>query len=282
MILIINFVLWKERMKIFHLNCGMLNPPGGKLVNQSPAKAVCHCLLIDNDCELILIDSGVGLEDIANPKRLGIMHYFLGLSQNFNDTAALQVTKLGYKREDVKHIILTHMDLDHTGGLPDFPNAYVHVYQPEFSSAMNPKSIKEKIRYRKSHFSHSPKWVVHNTISKGAWFGLDCIKSSNNLPYCIFLIPLVGHTKGHCCVAIKNYENWIIHAGDTYYNDRQIDPKPGCTPGFILFQYFAHSNHRKAFKHYQILRDVVNQNRDKINVFCSHDPAEFDQYSLLK
>ncbi len=35
--------------------------------------------------------------------------------------------RLGYSINDVRHIILTHLDLDHAGGLHDFPNAAVHV-----------------------------------------------------------------------------------------------------------------------------------------------------------
>ncbi|MFD0510570.1 MBL fold metallo-hydrolase [Streptomyces aureus] len=33
------------------------------------------------------------------------------------------MTGLGYAVDDVRHIVLTHLDLDHAGGLPDFPRA---------------------------------------------------------------------------------------------------------------------------------------------------------------
>ena len=33
----------------------------------------------------------------------------------------------GFRREDVRHILVTHLDFDHAGGLPDFPDAVVHV-----------------------------------------------------------------------------------------------------------------------------------------------------------
>ncbi|MCP4160329.1 MAG: MBL fold metallo-hydrolase [Deltaproteobacteria bacterium] len=268
-------------MKIFHLNCGMLKPFGGKLINRSPARVVCHCILIDTGKELVLIDSGVGTDDIKNPKRLGPMHYILNLRKDLNDTAVCQISKLGYKPEDVKHIVLTHMDLDHTGGLADFPNAFVHVYKPEIQAANKPASIREKERYRTCHFLHMPKWVIHDTCSEEQWFGLKCIKNSKSLPSEIVVVPLTGHTRGHCAIAIKSSERWLLHAGDAYYYDKQIDKKPFCTPGFKLFQYISHMDQKEAFKKLTILRDVINKNKE-ITALCSHDPTEFESLALTE
>src|SRR4051794_30627432 len=99
--------------KIHHLNCGTLCPPGGRLVNRSPAKLVCHCLLIETDQGLLLVDTGFGLKEVTYPGR------FIrpGLSQlirpklDESETAIRQVEKLGFSRKDVRHIIVTHLDV---------------------------------------------------------------------------------------------------------------------------------------------------------------------------
>ena len=44
-------------MKVSHLDCGTMSPPGGKLLNQRPAKIVCHWLLIETAEDLILVDA---------------------------------------------------------------------------------------------------------------------------------------------------------------------------------------------------------------------------------
>jgi hypothetical protein len=61
--------------RIHHLSCGTLSTYGGRLVSGrgepwTRARFVCHCLLIEADA--VLVDSGLGLEDVRDPgRRLG-------------------------------------------------------------------------------------------------------------------------------------------------------------------------------------------------------------------
>ncbi len=265
-------------MKIFHLNCGLMKPIGGKLFNQKPAMIVCHCLLIDNSGELTLVDTGVGIEDIKDYSRLGIMHLILNLNKSQKNSAAFQIKALGYKLENVKHIVLTHLDLDHAGGIADFPLANIHVYSKEFYAISKRKGLRNRERYRKCHFEHSPKWIVHSEIPSQLWNGFEQIKNSK-LPKNISLILLPGHTKGHCGVLIKNKNKYLLHAGDSYFYSKQIDKKPKCTIGFRIFQYIAHRNIIKAKMYIKKLKELKNQSTN-ISIFCSHDPDEFESHIL--
>jgi hypothetical protein len=63
-------------MRIHHLNTGTMCPIGRRLVNGTGslferARMVCHCLLIETHDGLALVDTGLGLDDIAQPQRLG-------------------------------------------------------------------------------------------------------------------------------------------------------------------------------------------------------------------
>ena len=51
-------------MAIRHLNCASMNPLG------SP-RMVAHCLLVERPEGLLLVDTGFGAADCADPKRLG-------------------------------------------------------------------------------------------------------------------------------------------------------------------------------------------------------------------
>ena len=59
-------------MQIHHLNTGTMCPMGRRLVNGTGslfqrARLVCHCLLVETDDGLALVDTGIGLGDIATP-----------------------------------------------------------------------------------------------------------------------------------------------------------------------------------------------------------------------
>ena len=53
----------------------------------------------------------------------------------------------------MRHIVATHLDPDHSGGLPDFPEAEVHVLAPELDAALHP-SLDDRPRYRGAHWKH--------------------------------------------------------------------------------------------------------------------------------
>src|SRR6478609_10129660 len=96
---------------------------GGRLL---PAAMVAHCLLVERPDGLLLVDTGFGSADVAAPRRLGqpfraVVRPRLVLAE----TALAQVQALGYESTDVTDIALTHLDLDHVGGISDFPGARV-------------------------------------------------------------------------------------------------------------------------------------------------------------
>src|ERR1043165_1422064 len=113
-------------MKVHHLNCATLCPRAAGLIGAEgallgEARLVCHCLLVEVSGGLLLVDTGLGLADIGEPdERLG--RPFLSLARprlDPSETAASRVISLGYTLWDVTDIVLTHLDLDHAGGLPD-------------------------------------------------------------------------------------------------------------------------------------------------------------------
>jgi glyoxylase-like metal-dependent hydrolase (beta-lactamase superfamily II) len=251
-----------------------------KLVNGSgnlfsPAKMICHCLLIEANNGLILVDTGFGTPDIAQPDNLRfIFRNTIRPKLNLAETAAEQVKKLGYSINDVRHIILTHLDLDHAGGLPDFPNAEVYVSGSEYNSAMAMRSFRDKFRYRLSHWSHSPKWKTH-TVEGDKWFGFEAVRAIDNGDTEILLIPLRGHTDGHCGVAIKLSEKWILHCGDAYFFHGEMSfDKPHCTLGLRLFQRLLDSDHKTRVNNQNRLRDLKQNHGNSIQMFCSHDDSE--------
>jgi glyoxylase-like metal-dependent hydrolase (beta-lactamase superfamily II) len=102
----------------------------------------CHCLLVETNVGLVLIDTGFGLNDVRDPQ--GRLSRFLLtlVSPDFREelTAVRQIERLGLDPKDVQHIVLTHLDFDHAEGLDDFPAATVHLLASERAAALAQKT----------------------------------------------------------------------------------------------------------------------------------------------
>src|SRR5690349_15172933 len=120
-------------MRIHHLNCISSCPIGGRLMDGmsdtilTRAHLTCHCLLIETKNSLLLIDTGYGLKDVYDPHSRLSEFFLKQLKPDFREemTAFRQIQSLDFDPGDVRHIVLSHLDFDHAGGLDDFPWAKV-------------------------------------------------------------------------------------------------------------------------------------------------------------
>lgn len=267
-------------MRVHHLNCGSWSPRGGRLVNgggKVPARMVCHCLLLEAGGELVLVDSGFGLGDTENPDRLSRPLRALGRpALDPEETAVRQVQGLGFAPDDVRHVVLTHLDLDHAGGIPDFPKATVHVLAAEHEAALAPSTRLERMRYQPAHWSHAPRWALYAPQGE-PWFGFESVRELRELTDDILLVPLAGHTRGHAAVAVRTEAGWVLHAGDLYFHHAQMDPvKPSCTLGLSMFQRIAQIDGPLLRRNRERVRQLALRHGDEVRVMSAHDPVEFD------
>jgi glyoxylase-like metal-dependent hydrolase (beta-lactamase superfamily II) len=254
----------------------LINGRGGWL---EAGRMVCHVLLIETPKDgLVLVDTGMGELDVQTPKRLGSA--FLNLTRprlDHHETAIAQVKKLGYTVEDVRHIIVTHLDLDHASGLPDFPLAQVHVFKPEFDSAMKP-DWRSKARYLPSQWAHSPRWVKHEAGGE-KWFGFEGMQPLAGLGEDILMIPLIGHTRGHTGIAVRSENGWQLHCGDAYFHHGQMEAEANMPVGIRVFEQLVQTDKRARLYNLERLRRLALQPDNAVQLFCAHDPVEFERLS---
>ena len=264
-------------MKVHHLDCATMCPRMAGLVNEK-RHMVCHCLLVETSAGLVLIDTGLGTGDIADPARLGKTFQWLTRPRlALEQTALSRVQALGFSASDVRHIVVTHLDLDHAGGLPDFPAARVHVHEKELAAARARASYKDRGRYIPAHFAHQPDWVTHAADGE-SWFGLDRVRAIDGCDDEILLVPLFGHTLGHCAVAVRTPDHWLLHCGDAYFYHREVDPaNPRCTFGLRVFQSIVETDRQNRLASQQRLRDLMAGHSSEIVPFCAHDPVELER-----
>ena len=271
-------------MKVHHLNCATMCPYGGRLLSgtgslTSATQMICHVLLVETEQGLVLVDSGLGLDDLREPKpRLG--RHLLTLMRpvlDEDETAARRVEALGFSRDDVRHIVLTHMDLDHAGGLPDFPKATVHLHAAEHDAMLRRQTPLERSRYRPVHWAHEPSFETYRPKGE-AWFGFEAVRDLRGLPPEILLIPLFGHTRGHSGVAVETESGFLLHAGDAYFHRGEMDPdERRCPPILDVFQRIAEIDSTARRKNQERLRLLCRENRGSVRVFSAHDPVELER-----
>ena len=260
---------------VHHLNCASMRPRGGLGGRLSPSRIVAHCLLVERAGGLLLVDSGFGTGDIADPGRLGAP-FRLAVRPALDpaETAVARVRALGHDPADVTDIVLTHLDLDHAGGLADFPRATVHVYAGELDAAQHP-TVRERARYVAAQWAHGPRWQVHQDTGD-VWFGL---RSVTALGDDVALVPLRGHTRGHCGVAVRRPEGgWLLHAGDAYFDAREADTPPSCAPGLRYFQRLMSVDEPVRRQNQQRLRELRAAHGSEVDVFCAHDARDLDRF----
>ena len=270
-------------LKIHHLNCGTMCPHGAPFINghgkiTDDGKMVCHCLLIESNDGLVLVDTGFGIEDVKHPQqRLG--HAFVAGSRpvaDYRETAYMQIKELGFNPSDVRHILVTHLDLDHAGGLVDFPQAKVHIFAPEFNAAMNP-NWREKQRYKPHQWAHGVNWQTYQTQGE-KWQGFDSIRAIPELKDEILLVPLVGHTRGHSGVAVNTKDGWLLHCGDAYFNHQQMAADPSCPIGLELLQYSLAASNKDRLYNTKRLQQLALTKSNEVQLFSAHDPVELARY----
>lgn len=172
----------------------------------------------------------------------------------------------GIKKEEITHVVLTHLHFDHAGGSTEYidgklsisyPNAIFYVQKKEFEDAMNPNE-RTRASYKKENFE--PIYI------EGKLFLID--GDMEILPG-IKLIHTGGHTRGHQFVLIESKGEKAIYFGDIVPTSYHV-PLPYIM-GYDTFPLITLEVRRK---YYELA------SKEKWLTFFEHDP--FPRAGLIK
>jgi glyoxylase-like metal-dependent hydrolase (beta-lactamase superfamily II) len=235
-------------------------------------------LLIERADDLVLVDTGFGTADVRRAPAVSKAFTLLVQPRlDLAETALSQVRERGYDPSDVRHIVFTHLDVDHGGGLPDFPQAHAHVFSREHEARVNP-IIKERFRYAigKPHWAHRPRWEIHDLVGD-EWLGFESVRVLPGEDPDVLMIPLAGHTLGHCGIAVRRGDGWLLHCGDAYFHRDEIKTPPRCPRGLAAFQALTATSAKLRAQNQERLRELARRRGGEVELICSHDPGQLEE-----
>jgi glyoxylase-like metal-dependent hydrolase (beta-lactamase superfamily II) len=251
-------------VKVHHLNCGTMDSPG--------APTVCHVLLVETDNGLVLVDSGYGLADCADHSRIGPTRHVLRPRFDPEETAARQVERMGFGRNEVRHIVTTHFDIDHIGGIADFPDARIHVTTAELDGAVRSPTRFERFRFRAAQWAHGPTLVEHAPDGE-KWRGFAAAKELTEISPGIVLVALPGHTRGHACVAVDAGHRWILHCGDSFYYRGTVDGRTPVPPVVRFSEPLMAMDRKRVRENHGRLAELYARGESDLFMISAHDPT---------
>lgn len=247
-------------MRVHHLDCGTPGPAGTAMA--------CHVLLLEVGERLVLVDAGFGTADVRDPRRLGPVGRALAPTLHHEDTAIAQIRALGRDPAAVSDIVLTHGDLDHAGGISDFPAARIHLTADEHVAVRRRRGLRESVRYRPAHWAHRPQVIGHRP-GTGRWYGFDRVVDLSELAPGLLLVPLPGHTAGHAGVALRTDDGWLLHAGDAAHSAASLGPG-GARPD-VHFRQGLLAHDRAALRRMQRALSALVADAREVRVLTAHE-----------
>ncbi len=264
---------------VHHLNAATMCPrvPARLLGQRGRATMVCHCLLLETARDgLILVDTGFGTADLEDRDRAPRSFRLMTNPQmKREETLLAQLEAKGLAAGDVRHIVLTHLDLDHAGGLSDFPGATVHLHQRELDAATARADAVARMRYRTAQWAHGPTWKPYGEAGD-TWRGVPAVRQLDGVSAEVGLLPMHGHSLGHSAVLVGAAGRWLIHAGDAYFHRSSVTAEPEVPVGLRIFEARMRADKKAWQASVAQLRQLRTSHAD-ITMFCAHDVVELEQ-----
>jgi glyoxylase-like metal-dependent hydrolase (beta-lactamase superfamily II) len=175
-----------------------------------------YAWLIDHPEGPIVIDTGQGRHLLDNAHSL---HPYLRGAVRFrietDEEIGPQLRALGIKPRDVKRVVLTHLHVDHDGGLAHFPDSEILVSRGELHTA---RGLMGRVRgYLPNRW---PTWFNPTALDLTAEpFGPFAASRSLTRAGDVIAVATPGHTADHVSVIVMKEGITYVLAGDTSYNE---------------------------------------------------------------
>jgi glyoxylase-like metal-dependent hydrolase (beta-lactamase superfamily II) len=165
---------------------------------------------------VIVVDTGQGAQLLETGKSL---HPYIRWEAAFRiereKEIGPQLRTLGIAPRDVKQVVLTHLHMDHDGGLEHFPHSKILVAPGEFRAA---SGWAGRLRGYLPH--RWPSWFDPAPLRLAEPFGPFAASMPMTKARDVIAVATPGHTANHASVVVQGEETAFFLAGDTSYDER--------------------------------------------------------------
>ena len=173
--------------------------------------------VVDHPEGVIVVDTGQGLHLLESGKSLHpYVRWETGFRIDHEEEIGPQLRALGIGPRDVKHVVLTHLHIDHDGGLAHFPHSEILADPGELKTASGWTG-----RMRGYLPNRWPAWFDPTPLGL-APEAFGPFASSKRLTKAgdVVAVGTHGHTANHLSVIVEQDGTTFFLAGDTSYDER--------------------------------------------------------------
>lgn len=214
-----------------HTKPGEIDQQLKKNFQSEPVELSINAYLIKDGKELILVDAGT-----AGNYGPSLGHLTESLEH------------AGYKPEQVTAVLITHIHIDHTGGLINgeqlaFPNATIYISKPEVDFWFGAENRKNAPESLKNYF-------IQAEASVGPYLKAGKVKTftyGKELFDGLTPVATPGHTPGHTCYMLESKHQKMMFLGDIMHSAEVQFPDPAVTIVYDVDQAVAAKQRKQVF-----------------------------------
>jgi N-acyl homoserine lactone hydrolase len=176
-----------------------------------------YAWVIDHPEGVIVVDTGQGLHLLESNKSLHpYIRWETAFRMNREEEIGPQLRALGIGPRDVKRVVLTHLHVDHDGGLAHFPHSEILVAHGELRTASGWAG-----RFRGYLPNRWPSWFDPKPLDFAPEaFGPFAAAKRLTKAGDVVAVATPGHTANHLSIIVEQDGTTFFLAGDTSYDER--------------------------------------------------------------
>ncbi len=230
--------------------------------------------LIEHNKGLVLFDSGCAPECATDPGYWGPVNKFSTIHFSKDQVVDQQIKQHGYKATDVKYVVVSHLHMDHSGGLKLFPEAQFLIMKGELPHAYWPDRDAAK---RFAEQAQLPVRLVEKMFR--SLFILDDLVPTRDFDWkefgddtdifgdgSLIMLKTSGHTPGECSLKVRLKHESVILTGDTIRVRSQLETLAAGNADYDM----AEAN---AIRRLRDMRD-----RGEARLWVNHSPEDWAEY----